>query len=133
MADPYLIAHKVCGQPAFDVAIRMKCPECGGNGGTFDGSTLLLTCHECDGLGFWWIIPTSGHRAYPWYAVPYGRLMMLVELAIGAVPEYIDRLMPPMPIDLPDHYPDHGTAPKINLVEALGLKPVAPAKIERRL
>lgn len=43
----YLIAHKVRGQPGFDVAIR------------------------CDDMGTpsdpgpWWIIPTSGHRAYP--------------------------------------------------------------------
>jgi hypothetical protein len=43
----YLIIHKVRGQPAFDIACR------------------------CDDMGTpsdpgpWWIIPTSGHRAYP--------------------------------------------------------------------
>ena len=43
----YLIIHKVRGQPAFDIAQR--CDDMG---------------TESD-PGPWWIIPTSGHRAYP--------------------------------------------------------------------
>lgn len=42
ITPPYLILHKVRGSPAFDIAIRMRI-------GQEDG----------------WIIPTSGHRAYP--------------------------------------------------------------------
>ena len=42
MSDPYLILHKVRGQPAFDIAERLD----------LDGERI-------------WIIPTSGHRAYP--------------------------------------------------------------------
>jgi len=41
----YLIAHKVRGELAFDVAIKM-----------------FVKDDE-----FWWIIPTSGHRAYPFW------------------------------------------------------------------
>lgn len=50
----YLICHKVRGEPAFDVAQR---------------------CDAVDGWGTpsdpapWWIIPTSGHRAYPFYSI----------------------------------------------------------------
>lgn len=49
MTDPYLIAHLVRGEPAFDIAIR--CDDMG---------------TESD-PGPWWIIPTSGHRAYPYW------------------------------------------------------------------
>lgn len=42
MSEPFLILHKVRGEPAFDIAERWS----------FDGE---------EG----WIIPTSGHRAYP--------------------------------------------------------------------
>lgn len=41
--EPFLILHKVRGEPAFDIAIRI--------GQDSDGPL--------------WIIPTSGHRAYP--------------------------------------------------------------------
>lgn len=52
-ATPYLILHKVRGLPAFDIAERnddMGTPS---------------------DPGPWWIIPTSGHRAYParWWDV----------------------------------------------------------------
>lgn len=42
MSELYLILHKVRGEPAFDIAEKM----------------------EVEGEE-WWIIPTSGHRAYP--------------------------------------------------------------------
>src|SRR6266571_1229398 len=45
-SPPYLILHKVRGKPAFDIAVKMEV-EC-----------------ESD-PGPWWMIPTSGHRAYP--------------------------------------------------------------------
>jgi hypothetical protein len=44
MSELYLILHKVRGEPAFDIAQRMD----------VDGDDEP-----------WWIIPTSGHRAYP--------------------------------------------------------------------
>jgi hypothetical protein len=42
MTELFLIAHKVRGEPAFDVAVQMEMPD-----------------------GVWWIVATSGHRAYP--------------------------------------------------------------------
>lgn len=42
VAEPYLILHKVRGEPAFDIAVQIQI-------GDEEG----------------WIIPTSGHRAYP--------------------------------------------------------------------
>jgi hypothetical protein len=117
-SEPYLIAHRVRGEPAFDIAIQMVCPECDGEGtyereGTFE-------CHECDNLGYWWIVPTSGHRAYPFWS--------------DQLEWYLSELcdVPPMPDATPDHYPSHSTTPKVNLVEALGLKP-RPQKIDRRI
>ena len=63
----YLIAHKVRGEPAFDIAIQMTM-----------------------GDELWWIIPTSGHRAYPW---------CWQELEVR------DWETGDMPANLPDHYP----------------------------
>lgn len=58
-AQLFLIAHKVRGEPAFDVATRIECAECNGN------TPESGHCAECDDFGYWWIVPTSGHRAYP--------------------------------------------------------------------
>lgn len=46
MTEPYLILHKVRNEPAFDIAI-------------------LLSLSDEDGEEMW-VIPTSGHRAYPY-------------------------------------------------------------------
>jgi hypothetical protein len=62
----YLIAHKVRGEPALDIAQQLHV-----------------------GNEVWWIIPTSGHRAYPYFHTP--------------APD-VDVIAPPMPEDLPDHY-----------------------------
>jgi len=64
----YLILHKVRGEPAFDIA------ECIGE----------------DGDGEIWIIPTSGHRAYPYHLWP--------------LPEECTSGMHIFPDDWPDHY-----------------------------
>jgi hypothetical protein len=69
----YLIAHKVRGEPALDVAVKMEMAD-----------------------GPWWIIPTSGHRAYPYW---HSDLDGLLEEA-NICPQAIE-----MPADLPDHYP----------------------------
>lgn len=110
MANLFLIAHKVRGEPAFDVATQIMCAECQGNS----------DCPECDGTGFWWIIPTSGHRAYPyWHST-------INEDWIGRAPD--------MPDDLPDHYTTRA-APKTERIDMiLALLPKAPAgpPIKRR-
>lgn len=118
MTDLYLIAHKVRGEPAFDIATRMTCPECHGQ---CDGN--YIACNECDSLGYWWIIPTSGHRAYPYGWQPFGEGGL--EIAPG--------FNKPMPDNWPDHYPSRST-PTISLTEALGLnKPKPQAPIVRRI
>jgi hypothetical protein len=72
----HLILHKVRGLPAFDIAEEIDIGDEKG-----------------------WIIPTSGHRAYPYQAWP------LNDLPINQfVPE-------PIPADWPDHYGDE-PAPK---------------------
>lgn len=73
----YLILHKVRGQPAFDVAEQLE-----GSGTPSDP-------------GPWWIVSTSGHRAYPFWFRP------LHEAAF----EMDDKEMAlKMPLDLRDHY-----------------------------
>lgn len=111
MSDLYLIAHKVRGEPAFDVATQMECPECKGRSAQscIDGP---MFCSECDETGYWWIIPTSGHRAYPYDHQP---LLECIELTDWAE----------MPSDLPDHYTTRA-APRVDLATVLGIaKPKA--------
>jgi hypothetical protein len=77
---PHLILHKVRGEPAFDVATQLD------NG--------------------WWIIPTSGHRAYPcktWRIdeLYYSRRDTAVLAGVGHLEDIITA------VDfneLPDHY-----------------------------
>ena len=68
----YLIAHKVRGEPAFDIAEPMQV-----------------------GDETWWVIPTSGHRAYPYWTS---------KLEDWDVWEIWEKQMPSMPLDLRDHY-----------------------------
>ena len=82
MSELYLIAHKVRGAPAFDIAERM--PE----------------LDEGDELG--WIIPTSGHRAHPYWSQHLDQLGAVKD----DVPDLpLDMVVPPMPSPWPDHYP----------------------------
>lgn len=80
MTDLYLIAHKVRGEPAFDIAQQMECPICKGVGcaglhpeDAYEGPS----CDECEALGYWWIIPTSGHRAHPIWAEPLNHFVTI--------------------------------------------------------
>jgi hypothetical protein len=69
----YLILHKVRSEPAFDIAQKIEV-------GKEEG----------------WIIPTSGHRAYP---------VQTWALSMNGVPEIEDAYsIPDIPPDLPDHY-----------------------------
>jgi len=69
MDKPFLILHKVRGKPAFDIAINIS--------------------NETSDL---WIIPTSGHRAYPYWTVP------LNEVVAVSLPQ------PEVWSTWPDHY-----------------------------
>lgn len=101
----YLIAHKVRGEPAFDIAEQIAI-------GNEEG----------------WIIPTSGHRAYPYWHMEIGKLNEQLQ---GENGYWVFDTMPP---DLPEHY-EVTAAPKGKgsglssraLLEQLGLaKPLPP-------
>lgn len=109
MTEPFLIAHKVRGEPAFDIAHRVSCPECEDHEGTNQG------CNECDQLGYWWLVSTSGHRAYPYWH--YALLDLFSHPAHGSLNcrEMIGT--DECPPDLPDHYPTRA-APTLSLADA---------------
>lgn len=70
----YLILHRARGEPAFDIAIKVQI-------GNEDG----------------WIIPTSGHRAYPYQTWD---MSLWTSNSWG----WFDAWIREMPYDLPDHY-----------------------------
>ena len=79
MTDLFLVAHKVRGKPAFDVAEKMVCPKCKGEKRhTISGSDAAddddISCDQCGGDGYWWILSTIGHRAYPYWTCPISEL-----------------------------------------------------------
>lgn len=95
-SDLYLILHKVRGEPAFDIAQRMSEPD--ESNGANEGSREI-----------WWLIPTSGHRAYPWWSRPLLDGTGIHRLPDGNIAQLDDQgyaisLIPMMPEDLPDHY-----------------------------
>lgn len=117
--QPFLIAHKVRGEPAFDIAIQM----------------------EVDGYDEpWWIIPTSGHRAYPYWHHELEKLMYIPQVVWETEITYA-AIIKRLPQDWPDHYQcdiDAETLRSItvadvakatNLLQTLGLiKPKVPMK-----
>lgn len=130
--EPFLIAHKVRGEAAFDIAIQQECVICVGHGGG---------CDECDGLGHWWICSTSGHRAYPYWH----HVLQYEEREAGNFIYFDDDpaviswwQVPDMPDNCPDHYRVNAS-PRAKVAEAgrsllakLGLaKPTQP--IRRRI
>lgn len=110
MNDLYLILHKVRGEPAFDIAQPIMIGEEKG-----------------------WIVPTSGHRAYPAWYIELGELIPreLIwgddwELKDGPVSEVFHRIK--LTDDWPDHYPTPTKAEvdaAAAIIEGLGLKPLA--------
>lgn len=149
VTDLYLIAHKVRSEAAFDIACQIQCPEC--QGGSIihsvnnytNGTDTVISCQECDGEGYWWIIPTSGHRAYPYWSKPLSDAKFNCDSTCltyeGFAWEDVTDVGQ-MPPDLPDHYTTRaaGPTPKRNLLAELGLsKPVGhPAivgKLNRRI
>lgn len=118
-AELYLILHKVRGEPAFDIAI------CCDDMGT-----------ESD-PGPWWIISTSGWRAYPYREWP-------LDLLEGPsfYPQHLAWAFGKGSI-LPDNWPswpDHFTTihaprspPALDLLAKLGLKEVGEPIKRRKL
>lgn len=81
MSEPYLIAHLVRGEPAFDIAIQMPMGE-----------------------EIWWIIPTSGHRARPYWSARLIDIDDTYELDFYRTSFQLDG-PPSVPENWPDHYP----------------------------
>jgi len=102
--EPYLILHKVRGAPAFDVARMMLVP----------GYTEP-----------WWIIPTSGHRAYPYLVWRLDDLVNEDPNVALANPFEVTNWI--LPKDLPDHYSASTStrrtkrASKVEALAALGV------------
>ena len=100
----YLILHKVRGEPALDVA----------------------TCIGTDSDGDIWIIPTSGHRAYPVSSMDVQDLNKLPEWE-GAVELWLSSAATAPEWDtLRDHYSITRSPIVPNLLEKLGLKRPKP-------
>lgn len=83
MTKPYLIAHKVRGEPAFDIAERMRCPICDERGEFFQRPD----CNECDGEGFWWILSSGGWRAHPYWHCELNLLIKEIDVPLSQIPE----------------------------------------------
>lgn len=96
----FLILHKVRGQPAFDIAQR-----------------LAIGDEE------WWIIPTSGHRAYPFQYWSVEDLAVVSETNL-----LLAEVVGILPSSWPDHYSANVT-PRPSLREVLNLfRPTALKK-----
>jgi hypothetical protein len=105
----YLILHKVRGEPAFDIADK-----------------LLIGDEEG------WIIPTSGHRAYPyraWHLEDLSDISDINQFGNHIAPmQYVNSI----PKDWPDHYACEGTAPKSDF-NIMALVSHLMPKIRRRV
>ncbi len=77
----YLILHRVRGEPAFDIASRLDIGSAGG-----------------------WIVPTSGHRAYPYRWWPLEDLSDISDINNAGYHERPASLDHTIPSDWPDHY-----------------------------
>lgn len=120
-SELYLICHKVRGEPAFDVAIQCPCGVCNADQDVVDFKVPTTDeCEQCDGEGFWWIIPTSGHRAYPYYIKALSSMIVNYEedTPLDDCPE--------MPSNHPDHYTTRelAAASKLNLTTLIQSAPI---------
>jgi hypothetical protein len=101
VTDLYLILHKVRGEPAFDIASKLQI-------GDEEG----------------WIIPTSGHRAYP-------RANWPIDLALEDAAIFMLNCTEQVDWDTwPDHYPARSTDDRPTFtLESLGLAKSKPLQL----
>ena len=124
----YLIAHKVRGEAAFDVAEQMECPHCNPA-----YSERVHGCFDCEDLGYWWIIPTSGHRAWPYWHLTLDALMHDTAESFPLIlPERTLDVVPVMPLGWPDHFKTL-PAPKVDITSLFKASREAKPHIARRL
>jgi hypothetical protein len=102
----YLIVHKYCGEPSFDIAMQME-----------DGTWML----------------NDGHIAYPYWSMPMHWTVYMGQIKLAFGQTIID--IPSMPDDARDAYPAPSKEPAEKpqalrgLLTKIGLLP----KLERRL
>lgn len=124
-----MIAHVVRGEPAFDVATRFRCPVCEPIRQGLDHSSP--NCDECDN-GYWWIIPTSGHRAYPYWGAKLENIDDTFDLRLDRTADELQFPFalggpPSCPKEWPDHYACNNSGPsaqkadKAQLLKDIGL------------
>lgn len=122
MTEPHLILHKVRGEPAFDIAIRVQIGA--------EDETKPGWIEEA------WIIPTSGHRAYPYQQWQLNELFWAPtesDPKISIIDASDSCVINLMTANWPDHYSTNAS-PKpspfspTSLLTRLGLLP----KINRR-
>jgi hypothetical protein len=77
-SGPFLILHKVRGEPAFDIAERLSDET--------------------------WIIPTIGHKAYPWQYWALEDLADISDINEYGHPSYPISFIDELPADHRDHY-----------------------------
>jgi hypothetical protein len=106
----YLILHKVRGEPAFDIADKLQI-------GDEEG----------------WIIPTSGHRAYPYMAWILDDLADISDINMNGNhtrPATLDHMVP---ADWPDHYQTEvGSPPKADFNIMSIISKLMPKMKDRR-
>jgi hypothetical protein len=108
----HLILHKVRGEPAFDVAEKLEHPG------------------DLDDI---WIIPTSGHRAYPFMTWNLDDLIDASDIDMNGNHPHPASMDHHLPADWPDHYPmDVGEAPKATFNALAFVSSMLP-KLRRRI
>ena len=108
----YLILHRVRGEPAYDIAEKLEQPE------------------DIEDI---WIIPTSGHRAYPfqvWNLEDLRDVSDINQFGNNIAPiQYMNAL----PADWPDHYPMDVGDPPAPSFNALAFVSSMLPKLRRRV
>lgn len=102
----FLIAHKVRGQVAFDVAEKMQCSVCEGTLIKKIGDGAGQPCDQCENAGYWWIISTFGHRAYPFWHEALDEVLQRYVFGINGVSDRRPDV-PPLPENLRDFFAIH--------------------------
>jgi hypothetical protein len=97
----YLILHRVRGEPAFDIAARLDIGSAGG-----------------------WIIPTSGHRAYPYRWWTLEDLADISDINRDGSHDRPASLDHTLPLDWPDHYRQENIDPRARA------KPIDPGLMQ---
>jgi hypothetical protein len=107
----HLILHKVRGEPAFDVAEKLQV-------GDEEG----------------WIIPTSGHRAYPFMTWSLDDLADTSDINMNGYHPVPWFMSDKLPDDWPDHYEcnDSGTALPVGITVMSIIARLMPKMKDRR-